>query len=253
LIANKRVKKEKLYLIYCTFGLQMKLYWLYLYIYVFMRWWWLKSDVIAISCGHNLSFCSRYICSELYIKYLFKVKDNIVTYVGDIPYSWSQSKCATQEVVCVSLCDETVNCQDVFSALWLSGNSFHANHLFVCVVVSADMFMELLLQRFKDWHLWRADPRPWNPNDCVKAQHRAVEPFKMTSILALFLHPQIPFTNFAVGLSQWPRRLELSFPPQRLRSLVWTPQEAWIFCLWLFCVCVVLYVGSGLATGWSPV
>jgi hypothetical protein len=56
-------------------------------------------------------------------------------------------------------------------------------------------------------------------------------------------------------LSQWLRGLRHE-PPSAARtmgSLVRIPLEAWMFCLRLFCVCVVLCVGNGLATGWSPV
>jgi hypothetical protein len=49
--------------------------------------------------------------------------------------------------------------------------------------------------------------------------------------------------------SHWPLGLkyELSSPAPTLRSQVRIPLEAWLS------VCVVLCVGSGLATGWSPV
>jgi hypothetical protein len=57
--------------------------------------------------------------------------------------------------------------------------------------------------------------------------------------------------------SQWPRRLRhgLSWLVRTLRSWVRIPLKVWMFgvCMRLFCVCVVLSVGSGLATGWSPV
>jgi hypothetical protein len=56
--------------------------------------------------------------------------------------------------------------------------------------------------------------------------------------------------------SQWPRGLrhEPSSRARRLRSWVRIPLKTWMpVCVRLFCVCVVLCVGSGLATGWSPV
>jgi hypothetical protein len=53
--------------------------------------------------------------------------------------------------------------------------------------------------------------------------------------------------------SQYPRclRNELSSLAQTLGSWVRIPLRAWIFgvCVLLFFVCVVLYLGSGLATG----
>jgi hypothetical protein len=53
--------------------------------------------------------------------------------------------------------------------------------------------------------------------------------------------------------SQWPRGLrhELSSSVWTLGLCVRVPHEAWI--VRLFCVCVVLCVGCGLAMGWSPV
>jgi hypothetical protein len=57
--------------------------------------------------------------------------------------------------------------------------------------------------------------------------------------------------------SQQPRGLrhELYSLSQTLGSWVWIPLKAWKFGvrMRLFCVCVVLCVGSGLATGWSTV
>jgi hypothetical protein len=49
-------------------------------------------------------------------------------------------------------------------------------------------------------------------------------------------------------------RHEPSSPARKLGSWVRISLEAWMFvCVRLFCVCVVLCVGRGLATGWSPV
>jgi hypothetical protein len=57
--------------------------------------------------------------------------------------------------------------------------------------------------------------------------------------------------------SQWPRglTLELFSPARTLGSWVRIPPKAWTFgvCMRLFCVRVVLCVGSGLAMDWSPV
>jgi hypothetical protein len=59
------------------------------------------------------------------------------------------------------------------------------------------------------------------------------------------------------GRSQWPRGLrhELSSLDRTLGSWVSVPLTAWMFrvCMRLFCVYVVLCLGSGLATGWSLV
>jgi hypothetical protein len=52
--------------------------------------------------------------------------------------------------------------------------------------------------------------------------------------------------------SQWPRGLrhELSSLARTLRSWVRIPLKAWMYVLCAFiCVCVVLCVGRGLATG----
>jgi hypothetical protein len=55
--------------------------------------------------------------------------------------------------------------------------------------------------------------------------------------------------------SQWPRDLrhEPSPPSRTLGSWVRIPIEAWMSVVHLLCVCVVVCVVSGLATGWSPV
>jgi hypothetical protein len=50
--------------------------------------------------------------------------------------------------------------------------------------------------------------------------------------------------------SQW--SYELSLLARTLRSWVQIPFEAWK-SVCVYSVCFVLYVGSGLATGWSPV
>jgi hypothetical protein len=54
--------------------------------------------------------------------------------------------------------------------------------------------------------------------------------------------------------SRWPRglRCELSSLARTLGSWVRIPLKAWM-SLCVYCVCVVLCVGSCLATGWSPV
>jgi hypothetical protein len=54
--------------------------------------------------------------------------------------------------------------------------------------------------------------------------------------------------------SQWPRGLrnEPSSPSRTLGSWFRIPHEAWM-SVCVYSVCVVLCVGSGLATGWSPV
>jgi hypothetical protein len=55
--------------------------------------------------------------------------------------------------------------------------------------------------------------------------------------------------------SQWPRRLrhEPSSPARILGWSVRIPLEAWMSPCAFIHVCIVLCVGSGLATGWSPV
>jgi hypothetical protein len=54
--------------------------------------------------------------------------------------------------------------------------------------------------------------------------------------------------------SQWPPGLrhKLSSPAQTLGSWVRIPLEAWMYVC-VYSVCVVLCVGSGLSTGWSPI
>jgi hypothetical protein len=56
------------------------------------------------------------------------------------------------------------------------------------------------------------------------------------------------------GQSQWLHGLrhELSSPAQILRSWVWILLEAWM-SVCVDSVCVVLYVGSGLMTGWFSI
>jgi hypothetical protein len=56
--------------------------------------------------------------------------------------------------------------------------------------------------------------------------------------------------------SQWPRGLrnKLSSLARTLGSWIRIPLKAWMFvCVCLFCICIVLYVGSGLARSWSLV
>jgi hypothetical protein len=56
------------------------------------------------------------------------------------------------------------------------------------------------------------------------------------------------------GRSQWSRgvRHEPPSPAPTLGSWGPNPTRGMFVCVRLFCVCVVLCVGSGLATGWSP-
>jgi hypothetical protein len=60
--------------------------------------------------------------------------------------------------------------------------------------------------------------------------------------------------NECVYRSEWPRGLrhELSSLARKLRSWVRIPLKTWM-SVWVYCVCVVLCVGSGLVTVWSPV
>jgi hypothetical protein len=57
--------------------------------------------------------------------------------------------------------------------------------------------------------------------------------------------------------SRWPSgpRHVLSSFARKPGTRVRIPYKAWMFgvCMRLFCICVVLCLGSGLATGWSPV
>jgi hypothetical protein len=64
----------------------------------------------------------------------------------------------------------------------------------------------------------------------------------------------IPDTYINFGRSQWPRGLrhKPSSPARTLGSWVLIPLEAWK-SVCVYSVCVVPCVGSGLATGWSPV
>jgi hypothetical protein len=57
------------------------------------------------------------------------------------------------------------------------------------------------------------------------------------------------------GPSQWPRGLrhELSLPDQTLGSWVSNPTRGMDVCVSVFCVCVVLCIGSSLATCCPPV
>jgi hypothetical protein len=102
------------------------------------------------------------------------------------------------------------------------------------------------------------------------------EPWKATNsimnllLILLFFFLRVSFhcwkslTNvlssdlYRIGLvyrrPQWSRRLkhEPSSPSRKLGSWVRIPLEAWMSVCDLFCVCVVLPVGIGLATDWSP-
>jgi hypothetical protein len=76
---------------------------------------------------------------------------------------------------------------------------------------------------------------------------------KTTSLLRLYKALVIDFFRASTNSrSQWPRGLrhELSSLSPTLGSRVRNPFED--MCMRLLCVYVVLCVGSGLATGWSP-
>jgi hypothetical protein len=64
----------------------------------------------------------------------------------------------------------------------------------------------------------------------------------------------ISYGNSALCRSQWPSGLrhEISSPAQTLGSWVWIPLEGWMF-VYVYSVFMLFCVGSGLATGWSPV
>jgi hypothetical protein len=76
-----------------------------------------------------------------------------------------------------------------------------------------------------------------------------------------WVHPNNKFVIFYTAFkgcifrSQWPRclRHELSSPTRTLGSWIRIPLQALDVSVRLFCVCVVLCVGNGLATGSSPV
>jgi hypothetical protein len=52
---------------------------------------------------------------------------------------------------------------------------------------------------------------------------------------------------------RWSRGIRLSSLARALGCWIRILLKAWMsVCVPLFCVCVVLYVGRGLATGWSP-
>jgi hypothetical protein len=82
---------------------------------------------------------------------------------------------------------------------------------------------------------------------------------KIGRISMPMLPPSFPFpeTIGVCGRSWWPCDLkhELSSLSRTLWLWVRIPLKAWMFgmCICLFCVCVVLCLGKGLATGWSPV
>jgi hypothetical protein len=62
--------------------------------------------------------------------------------------------------------------------------------------------------------------------------------------------------NISDGRSQWPRGLrhELFSLARTLVSWVWIQLTVWMcVCVHSFCIYVVLCVGRGLATGWSPI
>jgi hypothetical protein len=75
-------------------------------------------------------------------------------------------------------------------------------------------------------------------------------------ILQLSAETTFPFIcNYILdSWSQWPRGLkhELSSPAQTPGSWVRIPLKAWM-SVYIYSVFTVLYAGSGLTTGWSPV
>jgi hypothetical protein len=60
---------------------------------------------------------------------------------------------------------------------------------------------------------------------------------------------------YVISRSQWPRGLrhELSTAARTPGSWVQNSTPVMDVCIHLFCLCAVLCVGRGLATGWSPV
>jgi hypothetical protein len=121
------------------------------------------------------------------------------------------------------------------------GLESHSGHeCLVCVCVYSVFILSCVWVEA----LWRADHsskksyRLWRDQQTEKQPEttRAVQPFKKRGLQSW---------------SQWPRSLrhELFSLSQKLGSYVRIPLKAW--CLHLFCVCVVLCVGSALATGRS--
>jgi uncharacterized membrane protein YjgN (DUF898 family) len=113
--------------------------------------------------------------------------------------------------------------------------------------------------------LWFAFKRPWivakgllawlvavvNVRSSNEGRENRFNRFHVSFMLCLLL------VTYEEGRSQWPCSLrhELFSLALTLGSWVRFPLRKWMFgvCMRLFCVCVVLYVGSGLATGWSLV
>jgi hypothetical protein len=85
--------------------------------------------------------------------------------------------------------------------------------------------------------------RRYNPGDCSLQK------------CGSFLHYTFLCGSTICRRSQWPRDLrhEPSSPARTLGLWVRIPFKGMDVYVCLFCVCVVLCVGSGLATGWSPV
>jgi hypothetical protein len=87
----------------------------------------------------------------------------------------------------------------------------------------------------------------------------------MSHYICMTGHPKLPYwtvnkdlhSYVYIGLADHSDRRGLrhepSSPARTLGSSVRIPLEAWLSLCVYSCVCVVLYVGSGLATGWSPV
>jgi hypothetical protein len=71
--------------------------------------------------------------------------------------------------------------------------------------------------------------------------------FSAASCLGVIIHISTGnFALFRTCRSQWPRSVRLA---RMMGSWVWIRPKAWISVLCAFILCV----GSGLATGWSPV
>jgi hypothetical protein len=83
-------------------------------------------------------------------------------------------------------------------------------------------------------------------------------PGKSLSCIALTSHRWTRHFHFVVGIIcrcrshwTWGVRHELSLLARTLGSWVWIPLRAWM-SVCVYSVCIVLCVGSGPETGWSP-
>jgi hypothetical protein len=116
------------------------------------------------------------------------------------------------------------------------------------------MAIDPLLHKVQQWPLLHLFIYKWLT---MTAGPKHVDWESFNKLVGVLIHVLINYLlncNLLIRRSQWPRGLrhEMSSPAPTLGSWVRIPLRAWMFAC-LYSVFVLSCVGSGLATGWSPV